>query len=107
MQIEVQHSLGEAAAIRKLDTFFEELKQRQWPGDVEVTNARTAWNGNGMQFSFFVGKGRFGTDISGDVVVSEARVVLRSDLPVLARAFIGEDRIRDTIARELGRVLSL
>lgn len=106
MQIEVQHSLGEADAIRKLDTFFEELKQRQWPGGVGVTNARTSWNGNGMQFSFFVGKGGLGTDISGEISVRENRVVLNSELPMLARVFIGEDRIRDTIAGELRRVLS-
>jgi hypothetical protein len=32
-------------------------------------------------------------------------VVFSSELPMLARVFIGEDRIRDTIARELRRVL--
>ena len=106
MQIDVQHELGVEEAIRRLDTYFEELKGRQWPGGVELADARTSWNGNRMEFSFYAGKGGFGIDIIGNVEVKENLVVLRSELPTLARIFIGEERIRTTIARELGRVLS-
>jgi len=106
MQIDVQHELGVEEAIRRLDTYFEELKGRQWPGGVELADARTSWNGNRMEFSFYAGKGGFGIDIIGNVEGFEYLVVLRSELPTLARIFIGEERIRTTIARELGRVLS-
>ena len=106
MQIDVQHELGEEEAVRRLASYFGELKGRQWPGGVEIAEARTNWNGNRMEFSFYAGKGRFGIDIVGNVEVKENLVVLRSELPALARIFIGEDRIRSTIARELGRVLS-
>ena len=106
MQIDVQHELSEEEAVRRLATYFEELKGRQWPGGVEIAEARTRWNGNRMEFSFYAGKGGFGIDIVGNVEVEENLVVLRSELPALARIFIGEDRIRSTIARELERVLS-
>jgi hypothetical protein len=106
MQIDVEHDLGMEEAIRRLKTYFEELKGRQWPGGIEVAEARTGWNGNQMEFSFYAGKGGFGIDIIGNVDVRENLVVLRSELPVLARMFLGEDRIRSTVSRELERVLN-
>jgi Putative polyhydroxyalkanoic acid system protein (PHA_gran_rgn) len=106
MQIDVKHELGAEEAIRRLTTYFEELKGRQWPGGVEVAEARTSWNGSRAEFSFYAGKGGFGIDIIGNVEVKENLVALRSELPVLARMFLGEDRIRSTVTRELERVLS-
>jgi len=37
--------------------------------------------------------------------VEDDRVVMDSELPGLVRSVVGEDRIREVISRELGRLL--
>ncbi len=106
MQIEQPHDLGEAKAITRIDHFLDDLMRRQPPGGVTIKDAWKEWDGNRMNFSFAAGKGFLSTTISGVMEVMEDRVVLTSKLPALVRSFVGEDRIRDVIARELGRILS-
>ncbi len=106
MQVHVGHRLGQTEAIRRLETFFDELKRRPVPGGVEISRTRTAWDGNRMAFSFFAGRGSLGTDIAGEIVVTDYLVVFQSELPALVRIVIGEERVRSVIARELDRVLN-
>ena len=105
MQIEQPHELGQKEAKRRIDSFLENLMRRQPPGGVTITDARKDWDGNQMTFSFAAAKGFFGTTIRGVMEVLADRVVVRSELPPLVRGVVGEQRIRDVIARELGRVL--
>jgi hypothetical protein len=107
LRIELSHSLNGSEAIRRLDTFLESLIAREWPHGIEVTDARKQWAGNRMTFGFAVGKGGFSTSIEGTVDVDDGRVVLESPLPALARLFVGEDRIREAVARELRRALEV
>ncbi len=106
MQIEQPHDLGEAKAIRRIDRFLDDLIQRQPPGGVTIKDARKEWDGNRMNFSFAAAKGFFSTTIRGVMEVTSDRVVLTSELPALVRGVVGEARIREVIARELGRVLA-
>jgi hypothetical protein len=106
MHIEEQHQLGQAEAISRIDSFLDALMERQPPGGVTIRNPQKSWSGNTMEFSFTAAKGLFGTSISGRMQVEDDRVVVDSELPALVRSFVGEDRIRDVISRELGRLLS-
>jgi hypothetical protein len=105
MRIEQPHDLGEAKAIKRLDHFLDALMRRQPPGGVTIKDARKEWDGNRMNFSFAAAKGFFSTTIRGVMEVTRDRVVLRSELPALVKGVVGEDRIKETIARELGRIL--
>jgi len=105
MQIEQPHDLGETKAIRRIDHFLDDLMRRQPPGGVTIRDARKEWDGNRMEFSFAAAKGLFSTTIRGVMEVTGDRVVLTSELPALVRGIVGEDRIRETIARELARIL--
>jgi hypothetical protein len=105
MQIEQRHELGQKEAIRRIDTFLDELMRREPPGGVTIKHARKDWDGNRMSFSVAAAKGFFGATIQGVMEVMADRVVVNSDLPALLQGVVGEDRIRDTIARELGRLL--
>ena len=106
MQIEQPHTLGQAKAISRIDHFLDDLMGRQPPGGVTIKDAWKEWDGNRMNFSFAAGKGFLSTTIRGVMEVTKDRVVLTSELPVLVRSMVGEDRIKETIARELGRILA-
>ncbi len=105
MYIEEPHDLGQQEAIARIDSFLEALMQQQPPGGVTIKNPAKRWDGNTMHFSFTASKGFFGTTIRGQLHVEDNRVVMDSDLPALVRSVVGEDRIREVISRELGRVL--
>jgi hypothetical protein len=106
MQIEQPHALGQAKAISRIDNFLEDLMQRQPPGGVTIKDARKEWEGNRMNFSFAAGKGFLSTTIRGVMEVTKDKVVLTSQLPALVRSVLGEDRIKETIGRELARILA-
>ena len=105
MYIEEPHDLGQQEAIERIDHFLDGLMQQAPPGGVTIKNPAKSWDGNTMDFSFTAAKGFFGTTIRGQVRVEDDRVIMDTELPALVRNLIGEDRIRDTISRELGRLL--
>ncbi len=104
MRIEQSHSLGEQAAIGRIDHFLERLVKNP-PGGVTVKDAQREWTGNRMTFSFTAAKGFLGTTIRGVMEVLDDRVVVESELPGLVKNLLGEDRIRQVIAGELGTML--
>ncbi len=105
MYIEEPHDLGEQEAIERIDRFLEGLMQQQPPGGVTIKNPAKSWDGNTMSFSFTAAKGFFGTTIRGLLRVEENRVIMDTELPAMVRGVVGEDRIREAISRELGRLL--
>jgi hypothetical protein len=104
MRIEQSHSLGQDAAIRRIDQFLERLAQHP-PGGLTVKDAQREWNGNRMTFAFTAAKGFLGTSIRGVMEVLDDKVVVESDLPALVKNLLGEDRIKHVIADELGAML--
>ena len=105
MNVVQRHKLGQAEAIKRIDGFLDELMAREPPAGVTIKNPQKTWNGNRMDFSFSANRGFFGTTITGTMVVTDASVTLDSELPGIIRTFVGEDAVRDVIARELGRIL--
>ena len=105
MEIEQPHALGQAKAISRIDSFLDDLMQRQPPGGVTIKDARKEWDGNRMNFSLAAGRGFLSTTIRGVMEVTRNKVVLTSELPALVKSLVGEDRIRQTISRELARIL--
>ena len=104
MRIEQPHSLGKDEAIDRIDRFLERLVQHP-PGGVTVKDARREWDGNRMTFAFTAARGFMGTSIKGVMDVLDDKVVVESELPGLVRNLLGEDRIRQVIANELGNML--
>ena len=88
MHIEREHNAGKEEAIQKIDTFLNDLMQRQFPGGVAIKEASKSWSDNAMRFSFKAKKGFFGATISGVIRVSDDSVIMDSDLPGLVTAFI-------------------
>jgi hypothetical protein len=104
MRIEHPHTLGRPEAIGRIDHLLDQLAQ-QPPGGVTVSDAVREWDGNQMTFSFRAAKGGFGTSIRGRLEVTDDRVVVDADVPVLVKALVGEARIQQAISGGLANVL--
>jgi hypothetical protein len=106
MRIEIAHELGEAEAARRVDGFLDELARREFPGGVQVKNPTRAWTGNQLAMSFTLAKGFFQSGLSGTMTVTDRLVTLEAAVPGMITAFVGEDRIRTEIERQLTQVLA-
>jgi hypothetical protein len=106
MRIEHPHAVGQAEAVRRLEGALGQVLSRPLPAGIELQDAQRSWNGGRMAFSFKAKKGFFSTTIGGIVEVTDTAVVIDAPLPAMVSSFFGEDRIRDRIAQELGRLLA-
>jgi Putative polyhydroxyalkanoic acid system protein (PHA_gran_rgn) len=106
MRIEIAHELGEAEAIGRVDGFLDDLVRSDFQGAVHVKNPTRAWTGNQLALSFTLAKGFFQARLSGTITVTGRLVTLEATVPGMVTAFVGEDRIRAGIERELVRVLA-
>ncbi len=97
MIVERNHNLGQAEAIRRIDTFLDELMKRPFPAGLHIEDPNKTWSGNVMKFTFKAKKGWLGTTIAGSILVTDQSVVFDSDLPGLVTAFVSEETIRDLI----------
>jgi hypothetical protein len=105
MRIERNHNLGQPEAIRRIDTFLDELMQRPLPAGLHIKTPRKIWAGNLMNFSFKAKKGWLGTTIAGSILVTDQSVVFDSDLPGLVTTFVSEEAIRNLINQEFDDLL--
>jgi Putative polyhydroxyalkanoic acid system protein (PHA_gran_rgn) len=100
MHIERTHTVGKAEAIRRIDTFLDDLLRRDLPGGVKIKDASKSWVGDAMNFSFKAKKGLLGATISGVIHFSDQTIAMDSELPGLVTTFVGEDRIREVISKQ-------
>jgi hypothetical protein len=104
MRIEQPHTLSRQAAMSRIDQFLDWLVQAP-PGGVTIKDARKEWDGSRMTFSFTAAKGPFGTSVRGLMDVMDDRVVVESELPMLVKSLLGEDRIQRAISNGLEDIL--
>ncbi len=104
MHIEHPHALGRQEAMSRLDHLLDALVKDP-PGGAEIGNIVTEWDDNRMRFSFTASKGGFGTTIRGTLEVTDDRVVVDADLPVLVKAALGEARVQQAVSGGLKDVL--
>jgi hypothetical protein len=105
MRVQAEHTCGRAAARQRLDRIADRLLADAG-GKVEVKDVRREWAGDRLVFSFVAARGFFSTTIKGHVDVEDQLATLDAEIPPLVAAFVGEDRIRETLQRELERTLA-
>lgn len=95
---EVNHSLGQEEATKRLKGFSDALRQRYQD---QVKNLEETWNDDGsLTFSFKT----MGLKIGGDIHIGEEQVKLDGKLPFAAVAFKG--KIEQEIRAQLERALA-
>jgi hypothetical protein len=106
MRIDVAHELGEAEAMRRIDSLLDDLARRDFKGVAAIKHPSRTWTGSTLALSVTVAKGFFQVPLSGTLRVSSRLVSLEAALPGMVTAFVGEDRVRTAVEQELARVLS-
>jgi putative polyhydroxyalkanoate system protein len=96
IKVELNHTLGKAAAIRSLQSFIEKMKTSH--GD-SVSNLHETWNDNVLDF----GLSTHGMKIEGKMTVEENSVRVDGKIPLLAAMLKG--RIENEIRTELEKLL--
>ncbi len=104
MHIEHPHALGQQEAVARLGHLLDALVENP-PGGAEIGNVVTEWSGSQMRFSFTASKSGFGTTIRGTLEVTDDRVIVDADLPVLVKAALGEARVEQAVTGGLKGVL--
>lgn len=100
MQIIKKHGTTKNEAIKKIDSFLNDLIKREFPAGVKIKDPEKKWNGNVMNFSFRAKKGFVGTTISGNVSVNDTEVKLDSTLPGMVTTFVSEDKVKEVITNQ-------
>ncbi len=104
MIIERTHDLPKDEVRRRLDQTIDSLVANP-PSGVDVSDVIRTWNGDVLTFSFKAGKRvaflGSAVTVSGTITVTDRDLRLQSELPGLAKTFIGEERIRRVLEQEL------
>lgn len=100
MQIIKRHGTTKNEAIKKIDSFLNDLMKKDFPAGVKIKNPEKTWRANVMFFSFRAKKGIAGTTISGNVSVNDTEVKLDSSLPGIVTTFVSEDKVKEVIAKQ-------
>ena len=93
---EVGHQLGQDAAIERLKTFLDRVRERYKD---QVSKLDGEWNANVLNFSLTT----YGFTLDGVLTVEESLVTLAGTLPFAAIAFRG--KIESSITAELEKAL--
>ena len=94
---EVGHQLGQEAAIERLKTFLDKVRERYKD---QVSKLDGDWNENVLNFSLTT----YGFTIDGVLTVEESVVTLTGKPPFAALAFRG--KIESSITAELEKALT-
>jgi hypothetical protein len=105
MRVQAEHQCGRAAARQRLDRIADRLLASTG-ANVEIRDVRREWTDDRLAFSFVAARGFFSATITGHVDVDEHAAALDAAIPPLVMTFVGEDRVRETLQRELERALA-
>ncbi|TWT31466.1 polyhydroxyalkanoic acid system family protein [Blastopirellula retiformator] len=94
--VEKPHSLGQDAAIERVQMVLEKMRGRF---EGQVKDMQQTWDEHVMSFSFRT----MGVDIAGTMEVLEELVVVKGSLPFAAMLFKG--RIEKSIGEELEKIV--
>ncbi len=106
MQIIKKHGTTKNEAIKKIDSFLNDLMKKDFPAGIKIKDPQKNWNGSVMNFSFRAKKRIVGITISGTVSVNDAEVKLDSTLPGMVTTFVSEDKVKDVITKQFEELFS-
>ena len=95
-ETEVPHQLGQDAAVEKLKSFLEHVKQRYAK---QISEVEGSWADNVLNYKLTT----FGIKVDGTLTVEDDRVMMKGNLPFAAMVFKGKiaESIRVALEKEL------
>lgn len=95
--ITIDHSLGQEEALKRIKGILTSARENY--GN-QISDLREDWDDNGGTFSFKA----MGFKVSGDLAVSDSKVMINADYPWAAKPFQGT--IEQTIRERAERLLA-
>jgi Putative polyhydroxyalkanoic acid system protein (PHA_gran_rgn) len=101
MHLERSHKVDKDEAIRRIDTFLDELMRSRLPAGVTIEDASKTWTGDTMKFSFKPKKGFISLGaVSGIVHVSANSIAMDAGVSPLITRFVSEQTISKVIIKQ-------
>jgi len=96
MRVTIEHQLGQAEAMRRVDQGATQLLASASGAGVEIRGLQKSWDHNTLTFSFTGKMGPFTAPVRGTTVVTERDLTIDVDLGIVEK-FMPEDKIRRDI----------
>jgi hypothetical protein len=106
VKVIVPHNITVEQAIFIVDKSADDLFAGASGGSVELAERRKGWRGSLMDFSLTARVGFISLPIAGTVIVDDAFVTVHCELPTLVKTFVGEEKIRLSVERNVRRMLA-
>src|SRR5688500_2209632 len=100
MHLQRPHNVTRPEAVRRIDTFLDDLMRRPLPAGVTVKDPVRPWAGDTMTFSLKARKGFLGATLTGAVIVDDHNVTVDAALPGLVTTFVPESKIREVCEKQ-------
>jgi Putative polyhydroxyalkanoic acid system protein (PHA_gran_rgn) len=101
VHLERSHKVDKDEAIRRIDTFLDELMRSRLPAGVTIKDLSKTWTGDTMNFSFKPKKGFISLGaVSGIVHVSSNSIAMDAGVPPLITKFVSEQTISKVINKQ-------
>jgi hypothetical protein len=101
VHLERSHKVDKDEAIRRIDTFLDELMRSRLPAGVTIKDVSKTWRGDSMNFSFKPKKGFISLGaVSGIVHVSSNSIAMDAGVPPLITKFVSEQTISKVINKQ-------
>lgn len=105
MRIDRTHDLNEHELKDRINEFVNNLAQMEIPGDVIISNISKTWQNDTLNFSFRVAKGFFGSNINGQIVVTDSNLVFDLNIPPFLAAFINEENLKSSVGQKIDELI--
>ena len=105
MKAVIAHGKTQQQAVEMVDRFSNDLFDFG-SKSVELADQTKRWTGPVMAFSFVAKYGFISLPLNGTVTVDDVNVTIDCDLPPLVKNFVGEDKLRDSVEKHVGRLLA-
>jgi len=96
MRVTIEHQLGQAEAMRRVDQSATQLFASASGAGVEIRGLQKSWDHNVLTFSFTGKMGPFTAPVRGTTTVTDRALTVDVDLGIVEK-FMPEEKIRRDI----------
>jgi hypothetical protein len=106
MYLEYKYNLDRDTARGRIDRYVEKLENLQFAGGFAVEDLKKSWTGDEMQFSFNLKKMIIDRRIKGNFRLKGQVLIMDFEVPDIVKNFVTEDKIEETIRKNLDTILA-
>ncbi len=106
MKLTLSHQTTREEAIKKIDSYLNEMMKQKFSG-ITVIDPEKTWENNIMRFSFGVSKLFLNLEFSGLVIVTDQEVIGEAEVPGIVTTFVSEEKIKAVIKQRFDELFKI